>query len=122
MMYREVKIASKVLKRAHDDYNYLKRKKIIRLTNKQKKSYKKTKICYICKTKFEQNYTNNENYRKLKDHCYYTGKIRAAADNISNLKYSISMEVFVVFHIGWNYDYHFIIKELAKEIEEELIV
>ena len=25
----------------------------------------------------------------------------------------------MVFHKGSNYDYHFIIKELAKEIEEE---
>ena len=28
-------------------------------------------------------------------------------------------EILVVFHNGWNYDYHFIIKELANESEEQ---
>ena len=36
---------------------------------------------------------------------------------ICNLKYSVTKDILVVFHNGSNYDYHFIIKELTKEIE-----
>ena len=37
-----------------------------------------------------------------------------------NLKYNIPKEIPVVFYNGSNYDYHFIIKELAEEFEGEL--
>ena len=30
------------------------------------------------------------------------------------LKYSVPKEIPIVFHDGYNYDYHFVIKELAK--------
>ena len=42
-----------------------------------------------------------------------------AANGICNLKYSILREIPVVFRNGSSYDYHFIIKELAKEFEGE---
>ena len=54
---------------------------------------------------------------KVRDHCHYTGKYPGAAHNICNLRYKISKEIFVVFHNGSTYDYHFIIKELVKEFE-----
>ena len=57
------------------------------------------------------------NYRKVRDHCHYTGKYRGAAHSICNLKFNVPNEVPVVFHNGSNYDYHFIIKELANEFE-----
>ena len=63
---------------------------------------------------------NNKNYCEVKDHCHYTGKYRAAAHSICNLKYSILKSVAVVFHNGSNYDYNFVINELAKEFKEEL--
>ena len=47
----------------------------------------------------------------------YTGKYRGAAHNICNLRYKVPKEIPVVFHNGSTYDYHFIIKELAKEFE-----
>ena len=37
---------------------------------------------------FEQKYTNDKNYCKVKDHCHYTGKYRGATHSIFNLKYS----------------------------------
>ena len=58
-------------------------------------------------------------YVKVKDHCHYTGKYRGAAHDICNLRYKIPKEIPVVFHNGSTYDYHFIIKELAKEFEAE---
>ena len=55
--------------------------------------------------------------QKVRDHYHYTGKYRGAAHNICNLRYKIPKEIPVVFHNGSTYDYHFIIKELAKEFE-----
>ena len=36
---------------------------------------------------------------------------------ICNLKFNVTNEIPVVFHNGSNYDYHFIIKELANGFE-----
>ena len=56
-------------------------------------------------------------YFQVKDHCHYTGKCRGAAHDICNLRNKIPKEIPVVFHNGFTYDYHFIIKELAEEFE-----
>ena len=95
--------------------NYEK-KKMISLTTEEKIHYNKQKVCYICKKEFDNN-DNNKKQQKLRDHCHYTGKYRGAAHNICNLRYKIPKEIPVVFHNGSSYDYHFIIKELAKEFE-----
>ena len=39
------------------------------------------------------------------------------AHSICNLKYSVPIEIPIVFHNGSNYDYHFIEKLLVKEVE-----
>ena len=39
--------------------------------------------------------------------------------SISNLKYNVSKTIHIVFHNGSNYDYHFFIKELAKEFKKQ---
>ena len=41
--------------------------------------------------------------------------ITGAAHDICNLRYKIPKEILGVFHNGCTYDYHFIIKQLAKE-------
>ena len=46
------------------------------------------------------------------------GEYRGTAYRICNLKYSVPKKGF---HSGFNYDYHFIIKELAEEFEKTLI-
>ena len=56
---------------------------------------------------------------KVRDHCLYTGEESGAAHNICKLKYSVPKEISIVFHNGSNNDYHFIIKELAEEFEEQ---
>ena len=56
-------------------------------------------------------------YFKVKDHCHYTGKYRGAAYDICDLRYKIPKETISVFHNGFTYDYHFIIKELAEEFK-----
>ena len=62
------------------------------------------------------------NYQKVRDHCHYTGKYRGAAHSICNLKFNVPSEIPVVFHNGSNYDYNFIIKELANEFNSNLNV
>ena len=54
-------------------------------------------------------------YHKIRDHCYYNGKLRQAAHNICNLRYNKPKKIPIVFHNGSTYDYHFIIKKLAEE-------
>ena len=92
--------------------NYEK-KKMISLTTEEKIHYNKQKVCYICKKELDNNY-NNKKQQKVRDRCHYTGKYRGAAHNICNLRYKTPKEIPVVFHNGCTYDYHFIIKELAK--------
>ena len=58
-----------------------KKKKIWLLTNEQQKSHENAKICYICKEKFEDKYTKDKNYCKVRDHCPYTGKYRGVAQS-----------------------------------------
>ena len=52
-----------------------------------------------------------------RDHCHYTDEYKGAAHNNYNLKYSVPKEISIVFHNGSNYNYHFIIKELAEKLE-----
>ena len=99
--------------------NYEK-KRIIPLTNEERKTHRWHKKCYICKKEFSTD-NDDKNY-KVKDHCHYTGKYRGVAHNICNLRYKIPNEIPVIFHNGSTYDYHFIIKELAEEFEGPLNV
>ena len=39
--------------------------------------------------------------------------------SICNLKYSVPKKIPIVFHNGSNYEYHFIIKELAEEFKKQ---
>ena len=72
---------------------------------------------HLHKEELKIKYTADKNYQKVRNHSHYTGNYRGAAHSICNLKYSISMEIPVVFHSGSNYDYHFVVKELVKEYE-----
>ena len=91
-----------------------KKKKMKPLTNGQQKSYQNAKICHIWKEKFEGKHAKAKKYCKTRDHFHYRGKYRGAAHSKFNLKYGVPKENSIVFHNESNYDYHFIIKELAK--------
>ena len=47
------------------------------------------------------------------------GKYKGATNSIYYLKYGIPKVTSAIFHNGSNYDYHFVIKRLAKKFEEE---
>ena len=72
------------------------------LTKEHQESYENSKICYICKEKFENKYLADKRYRKVRDHCHYTGKYRGAVHNICTLKYSVPKNIPIVFHNGLN--------------------
>ena len=78
------------------------------------------KICSICEKEFctdEENKKEFKKMQKVRDHCHYTGKYRGAAHSNCNLKYKTTKKIPVVFHNGSTYDYHFIIKQLAREFK-----
>ena len=53
------------------------KKEITPLTDEENKSYKKQKVCFICKKGFSTD-DDNKNYHKVRDHCHYTGKYSRA--------------------------------------------
>ena len=89
---------------------------MIPLTDEEKYSYNKSRYCNICRNKFNNN-TDNKEYQKVRGLDHYTGKYRGAAHRKCNLEYKVPKEIPVVFHNGSKYDYHFIIRELAKGID-----
>ena len=101
--------------------NYEK-KEMIQLNDEEKETHENQKICYICEQEFCANKNNEKEFRKMRnirDHCHYTGKYRGTAHSKCNLNYKIPREMPVVFHNGSTYDYHFIIKQLAKEFKRK---
>ena len=95
-------------------------KPMIPLTNEEKESYENQQICHICEREFCTDNDDEEEFKKMqkvRDHCHYTGKYRGAAHSICNLRYKVPKEIPVVFHNGSTYDYHFIIKQLAREFK-----
>ena len=63
---------------------------MIPLADEQNKSYKKQKVCYICKKEVSTD-DDIEKYHKVRDHCHYTRTFRGAAHNICNLRYKKSL-------------------------------
>ena len=115
------KLCKKLKDYAMETINY-EEKEMIPLTGKENNSYKKQKVCHICKKHIC--YDKNEKKElkkphKVRDHCHYTGKFRGAAHSICNLRYKVPNELPVVIHNGSTYDYHFIIKQLAEELKTQ---
>ena len=84
------------------------------LTDKENKFYEEQKLCNICKKGFSID--NGKKHHKVRDHCDYTGKFRAAAHSICNLRYKTPKEILIVFDNGSTFDYHFIINKLTKNL------
>ena len=71
--------------------NFLKKENDI--INRKLESYASTENCHICKEKFKQGNADNNKYLKVRDHCYYTGKYKAAAHSTC---YCIRKEIPIV--------------------------
>ena len=93
------------------------KKKMLPLTKEELKLHQDANVCYICEKRILKQLSKSMNYWKVRDHYHYTGKYRGAAHSIYNLRFNMRNEIAVVVHNGPNYDYHFLIKELANEFE-----
>ena len=87
------------------------------LTEEKLKLYQDAMAYYICRKRVPKKFAKDKNYRKSSDHCHFTGKCKGAAHSICNLRFNVPNKIPVVFHNGSNYDYHFIINELANKSE-----
>ena len=92
------------------------------LTSEDVALYQSQKQCYICGKAFCYDKKQEKRfklYKKVRDHCHFTGKFRGAAHCICNLRYNIPQEMSVKIYDGSKYDYHLIIKELAEKFRGE---
>ena len=71
--------------------------------------------------KKKMKYLKDKKYLKGRDHCHFSKEYRGAAHNICNLKYSVPKKSPIVSHNGSNYDYYFIIKELAEGFKKNYL-
>ena len=62
---------------------------------------------------------NYKNKRKVKDHCYYTGKLRGASHSKCSLNYKVPKDIPIIIH-NVSYDTYFLINQLAQEFKSEL--
>ena len=90
------------------------KKKMLPLTKRGLTLHQDETKCKICGKRFSKKFIKDVSFQKVRDHCYFTDQNRGAVHSISNLGYNVPNEIPVVFHNGSNYDYHFIIKELAS--------
>ena len=67
---------------------YYEKKEIIPLSEEENKFYEEQDVCHICRKKFNSD-EKDKKYRKVKDHCHYTGKFGGAVHNNCNLRYKI---------------------------------
>ena len=51
----------------------------------REQSYQNSKICYISKEKFENEFAKDQKYCKVKGECHYIRDYRGAAHSICNL-------------------------------------
>ena len=82
-------------------------------TRKDKENFLESKECWIFKKEFDTN-PKNENYKKVRDHCHFTGKFRGSAHSNCNLKIKKPKFTPALFHNLSGYDSHLFVKNLGK--------
>ena len=98
------------------------KKDTIPLTDDQKIKQEKSTHRYLCNQSFNTNKQSKyyKNYKKVRDHCNYTGIYRGAAHYLCNLKNQVQKDIPVIIHNGSNYDFHLLIKDLANEFKSDI--
>ena len=61
--------------------------------------------------KILKRFANDKNYRKVREHCHFTGKYKGAAHSICNLKFNVSNEIPV---LSFNY------KRISKRVSGKI--
>ena len=96
----------------------MKENKEILMTDEDRKDFKTATRCFICGDRFNKTYKTEkeaEKYKKVRDHCHFTGKYRGCAHSICNLNYcNRQFKIPVFFHNMKNYDGHLIIQNAEK--------
>ena len=64
-------------------------KKMLPLTKKGPKLHHAATKSYICGKRLLITFSNDKNYRKVRDFCLFTGKYRGAAHSICNLRFNV---------------------------------
>ena len=72
------------------------------------KKFREAKHCWLCKNEF-----GDDNLRKVRDHCHYSGKFRGAAHQSCNLKFQRPKFTPVFFHNLQNYDSHLFVRAMG---------
>ena len=102
----------------HEIKEKMQEKKEIEMTDEDKKDFETATHCSICGDKFKNSYKNEkeaEKYKKVRDHCHFTGKYRGCAHSICNLNFcNRYFKIPVFFHNMKNYDGHLIIQNAEK--------
>ena len=93
-----------------------KKKDVKQLSRTEEYEFSRSDKWHICNKEFDE-YGESPNNHKVKDHCYYTGEYRGAAHRKCSNKSNEEREIPVVFHNGSSNDFHFIIKEIAKQVD-----
>ena len=95
---------------------------MIPLTDDEKIKQEESKRCYLCDRSFNTNKESKYymNYKEVRDHCHYTGKYRGAAHSLSNRRHQEQRDMPLIIHNGSNYDFHLLIKDLAKEFKSDI--
>ena len=92
--------------------------KEIEMTDEDKKDFETATHCFICGDKFKNSYKNEkeaEKYKKVRDHCHFTGTYRGCAHSVCNLNFcNRYFKIPVFFHNMKNYDGHLIIQNAEK--------
>ena len=106
-----MKIFSKKLLEIWKDIKRKQQHHEIVLTEDEKILHQNAEECYLCRRSFNTNKKSkhDHNFKKVKDHCYYTGKYRGAAHYLCSSKYDQERTVSTILHNGSNYDFHLII-------------
>ena len=112
-------------------HNMFPEKEMKELTEDEKKCYDIAEKCHICDDKFikwDESKKEDEDfkkrykkYKKVRDHCHYTGQYRGPAHSICNLKYRLPNHIPIVFHNLSGYDSHLFIHELAEKYNKHNI-
>ena len=92
--------------------------KQIEMTDEDKEDLETATHCFICGKKNNKTYKTEEEtekYKKVRDHCHFTGKYRGCAHSFCNLNFcNRYFEIPVLFHNMKNYDGHFIIQNAER--------
>ena len=91
-------------------YETFKEPKPMTFDENAKKLHESQTKCYACGSSFDD---KEIEFRKVRDHCHFTGKCRGALHSKCNLRLKRTFNIPVFFHNLSGYDSHLFVKRLA---------